>query len=457
MAPRSRRDPLDPAIEAALLPGRFVRWDATFGFVSGLEEATRGIESLLHPDPARAVSLCETFLAGCYEKAEEIDDSGGDFGGFVSDLHGLWIRAREAAGADVGETVERILRWMDEDPYGYCHHLERKAVPALGEEGLAAFERAVLARLEAGAHAAAEPVGPEERRRDYHLLRQGEILRKVYAKRRDLEAFIALCERTGVSPVDGLSIARELKARRRPEEALRWVERGLALDAGTRFGSSAKYDLESLRLVLLRRVGRGAEAVETAWAAYREHPCSARYEELMRTGPKAERSSWHAKAMEEIATGGGLESVLDLLVETKETERLARRVEAASDRDLEGLSHFAMEPVARRLAKQNAALAAKVYRALGMRILNEKKSRYYDEALVHFENAMRCYRRAGLGLAWETVVTEVRETHGRKHAFMPGFERLLAGQGPSREPSFLERARGRWLPGGQGVDGGEEA
>jgi hypothetical protein len=29
------------------------------------------------------------------------------------------------------------------------------------------------------------------------------------------------------------------------------------------------------------------------------------------------------------------------------------------------------------------------------------------------------------------------------------FERLIAGRSPSEEPSFLERARSRWLPEGR--------
>jgi hypothetical protein len=34
----------------------------------------------------RAVTLYELFLAGCYEKAEELDDSSGGFGMFVEGL-----------------------------------------------------------------------------------------------------------------------------------------------------------------------------------------------------------------------------------------------------------------------------------------------------------------------------------------------------------------------------------
>ena len=94
-------------------------------------------------------------------------------------------------------------------------------------------------------------------------------------------------------------------------------------------------------------------------------------------------------------------------------------------------------------------MAAKVYRALGMRILNAKKSRSYDAALSNFERAKRCYERAGLGQQWEAVVGEIRRLHHRKVGFMASFERLVAGHGPGEEPSFLDRARSRWLPEGR--------
>ena len=84
-----------------------------------------------------------------------------------------------------------------------------------------------------------------------------------------------------------------------------------------------------------------------------------------------------------------------------------------------------------------------------MRILNAKKSRYYDAALSNFEDAQRCYERAGLAPAWDAAVGEVRDAHHRKTGFMADFERLVAGQGPGEEPSFLERARSRWASRGE--------
>lgn len=87
--------------------------------------------------PARAAALYETFLAGCYEKAEELDDSRGNFGMFVDRLFSGWVKACQAASADPDETVRRIVAWMDDDPYGFCYQLERNLVKVLDRRSAA--------------------------------------------------------------------------------------------------------------------------------------------------------------------------------------------------------------------------------------------------------------------------------------------------------------------------------
>ena len=135
---------------------------------------------------------------------------------------------------------------------------------------------------------------------------------------------------------------------------------------------------------------------------------------------------------------------MELLLETREMERLAGLVRQCDDSALEGLSHFTSGPVAAKLEKSSPDSSARLWRAQGMRILNAKKSKYYDAALLNFESAKRCFDRAGLASEWEKTVSKVRTDHFRKKGFLSGFERLAAGIGPSDEPSFLERAKARW-------------
>lgn len=442
MAKKTRQapDPMEGAIEAALQPGRFISYGASHSFVTDLEEVEGEIGKLIGADAGRAASLYETFIAGCYEKAEELDDSGGNLGMFVEGLFCGWIRARGAAGADVDETARMLVGWMDEDNYGFCHHLEREAVKAFDKEGLGAFERLVRARLEE------MPKKGDER--EYARRRKVEVLRAIYKHQGDISAYVALCERTELSPEDCFVVATLLKARRKAGEALKWVERGLNLGRKHPGASMAEHDLRTLKRTLLAKTGRSGDALEEAWAEFREDPGTFTYQELMRFVPKGERSVWHAKAMEAAETAD-LRSVIELWLKTKEFERLVIRIRKANDAELEGLSHYTTEPLARRLAKGHPDLAARVYRALGVRILSSKKSKYYGAAMSNLEDAKRCYERADLGRDWETLVANIRQNHQRKLGFMAAFEKLVAGHGPSTEPSFLERAKSRWSRRGQ--------
>ena len=74
---RPKGDPIEYEIARALNPGAFISYDACFSFVSVLDEVAAKIAELVSSDPARAVMLYETFLAACYVKIEELDDSSG--------------------------------------------------------------------------------------------------------------------------------------------------------------------------------------------------------------------------------------------------------------------------------------------------------------------------------------------------------------------------------------------
>ena len=379
------------------------------------------------------MDLYETFLAGCYEKAEEIDDSGGTFGEFVERLHCDWVRARQAAGADAAETARTLLAWMDDDPYGFCYWLDRSLVRALDERGLDAFARQVRERID-------DSQDTTSHRRNRWI----EALKRVRAAQGDVEPYVALCEETETTAENCKVVADLLEGCGDAEGALAWVDRGLGLAAEDR-GGMAAYGLERLRRSLLARLGRGELALEDAWRQYRASPGLHAYEELMAYVPEEEHAAWHERAME-AAAGADLRSAIGLLLETEETDRLVARLRAATDQELVAQSHHTTEPAAEHLEESHPDVAARVHQALGLRIVDAGKSKYYHSALSHLERARDCYEQAGQPERWEELVERIRGAHGRKYSFMPGFERLVAGQGPSQEPSFLERARQRWQP-----------
>jgi len=51
------------------------------------------------------------------------------------------VTARQVSNADPDDTARRLAAWLDDDPHGFCHQLERDLVKVLDPRGLAAFER----------------------------------------------------------------------------------------------------------------------------------------------------------------------------------------------------------------------------------------------------------------------------------------------------------------------------
>ena len=427
----SNADPMERQIERALCPGQFIGDRTCFSFVRGLKKIAADIQKLSSAEPARSVKLCEAFLAGCHAKAERLDDSSGNFGMFVKDLICLWIKARQADGADADQTAATLLRWMDDDPYAFCYEIENDTSAAFDEVGRSAFEKQVRARFEA--------VSGDSDSWPYRRL--SAVLRAIYLAQGNILAYVQLAERTGLTPTDCVAAAKLLAAQK-PADGLRWVERGRALEREKQLPSGAGYHLDNLHRDLLTKLGRGDEALQAAWADFRQHPSKYSYNDLMKFVPKIERAEWHQKAMN-AATDAGLHSVIELLVESNEVERLADLVRGAAGGTLEAVGHYVMEPAAKKLERSHPVLAARLWRAQGMRILDAKKSKYYGAALSNFERARDCYVRAGLPVEWEETVRQVSAAHFRKTGFIGEFQKLAAGAKRGDRPSFLESAQQR--------------
>ena len=399
--PEERAEERERVIEAALEPGYFVSYRRSHDFVQELEEVR---ERILPPTDAgpeassRAVRLVELFIAGCYEKAEEIDDSGGVFGQFVGELFCDWIRVRQASGADPDETARMLLSWMANDDYGFCYEIERRAVDAFDTPGLSAFEAAVRAHWDT------------DDRDDFRRRRRVEILKAIHIARGDAEAYASLCEQEGgPAPRDCEELAGLCLRGGRAADALSWVDRGVELEARGETRHRDAWDLPGLRRRALLELGREEEALASAWEDFQRFPSAFAYAELVELAPAADREEWQRRALD-AAEAAELRLRLDLFIETSEVERLAESVTHAPDGELLVLS------------------------------------------LDHLERVRDILLEEGRSADWHALVSEIRSRHGRKSRFMPGFERLVAGD-PARGPSFLDRARVRWQRGaGEGGD-----
>ena len=170
------------------------------------------------------------------------------------------------------------------------------------------------------------------------------------------------------------------------------------------------------------------------------------YQTLMELVPETARATWHDRAIEAaVQSGASLSVLLPLLVDTEETARLACVIDQCTDDHLSHAGYRTVE-AAEALDESYPEQAARLWRALGLDIVNGGKSKQYAAAVEYFGRAQRCFAVAGLPDCWDQLVDQVRANHYRKAGFIREFEKVVTGVTPEPEPSFLEKARARWAP-----------
>lgn len=437
-------DPLVAEIRYELMPGRLVRWDEVSRLVHNLDRVHEKLEGLARAGEAeRAVRLYEIFLAGVYSKIEEADDEC-DLANLFHRLACGWIQARQAAGKPAEETVSQLLNWMKmkNDDYGFCNDIERDVIRVLDAQGRQLFIRHFRELVEKAMPEATAGPAKAAFQHENALRLPVMSLKGTYESLGDVLAYADLCERLGFSLRDCERLAQMEISRKRWAKALEWVEKGIALTPTRTWHNEDTYDLRQLKPEILRHLGRKDHALALAWAAFQENPNEFALEQLMRYVPKGAKADWHERVMA-AADKANLGNFISLCVKAKEWDRLARRIHSAKPVELEPLSHYCTEPAAKGLAKRDAFAAAKLHRALGLRIVNAGKSKYYSEALGHFEKARDLYHEAGQSSEWAAVVEFLRTAHSRKSGFLSDFEVIVSGKS-ERAPSSAEEAQAKW-------------
>jgi hypothetical protein len=148
------------------------------------------------------------------------------------------------------KTAKLLLSWMEDDPYGFCHNLDRQVVKVLDKKGLDVLASQIRAKFES------VPSRDEQRFPEYARRKWGGALKTLLAGQRDVKAYIALCEQTEFNAQDCLAIAKIYQKRRRPEDALTWVERGLAIASSDNRRSFGDHELHQMQRSLLAGIGR---------------------------------------------------------------------------------------------------------------------------------------------------------------------------------------------------------
>ena len=192
MGKRKKIEPWVEAIEQALDLGRFISYNQSWDFVRDLEEVKGKIDALVEQGEAQnAVGLYEIFISGCYEKAEEIDDSGGNLGMFAQSLFISWLKARQKAKYRADETVKYIINWIKNDNYGFCYKIEKDLAQTLNKEEFLLFRKHFQDQFNT-AFAPFKDQGPKYIY-DYppEVYRVVDVLKEIYIAKKDVNPIVA--------------------------------------------------------------------------------------------------------------------------------------------------------------------------------------------------------------------------------------------------------------------------
>ncbi len=234
-------------------------------------------------------------------------------------------------------------------------------------------------------------------------------------------------------PRDGHHPGRE----GRPAAALTWTERGLGIETS--------YDLRAKHRELLTVLDRHDEAIQNEWSHFTQVPAICSYQTLMELVPETARATWYDRAIEAaVQSGASLSALLPLLVDTEETARLACVTGQCTDDHLSRTGYRTVE-AAEALDESYPEQAARLWRALGLGIVNTGKSKQYTAAVEYFGRAKRCFAVAGLLDCRDQLAGQVRANHYRKVGFIREFEKVVTGVTPEPEPSFPGKARAAGL------------
>lgn len=132
---------------------------------------------------------------------------------------------------------------------------------------------------------------------------------------------------------------------------------------------------------------------------------------------------------------------IEFYIKFNELNLLAAFVTNSKDEELEDIGHYLGEQIGESLRNEFPLLAARVYRAQGMRIVNNKKSKYYEESVDYLYVAKQLYQANGRGEEWDKTVNTIMVEHKHKSGFMALFERIMQDKPPKKIPTFKERVQ----------------
>jgi len=414
-------------LEQAILIEDFVDWRGTATYLRDVDVdvALGRVEDLIEAGfTDAAIALCEHALVLLEESVEMIDDSDGGMKEAIGRAEQIHLRACLEGSPDRVALAERLADWALRSKWEVFLDAVPRYAGVLGPDGLARFRQIVDA-----AWSGLPPLAPGDHSTygdgRFQVTYQKEALAALDG---DVVGLVAVRAHDLSSPYAFLRVAEVLVGAGRDDEALDWLERGVAT-----FPDRRDPRLTQLAAECHLRAGRGAAAVGLAWEIFQQHPSLERYQRLreyataddtwtrwreqaldtLRARPKADP----AKAERLDRPGSGHSTLVEVLVWEGELDAAWAAAQHG------GCSEGMWLELARLRAADHPRDALPVlHRHIGAAI-EVKNRRGYRHAVDLLTELRAIYEAAGDGAGFAAYVRSLRAQHARKRAFVEELDR----------------------------------
>jgi uncharacterized Zn finger protein len=398
---RELRERLELAIEI----GDYVDYGAAYGYFHHIGEALNAVAGLVDGGfPDAAITLAEYALELLEGAADRVDDSDGGLRDAIVRAEEIHLAACEAGTPDPVALAERLVaRALDSD-----YEVFLDVLPAyeqlLGTSGLARYRELV----EQAWHAL-----PPKRPNDYSSRRFTitHLLEGLAESSGGADALIDVLARDMSSGHDALRIAERLCADGRDDEALTWLERGLA-----DFEPDSR--LRDLAAEIHLRAGRRDDAGTMLWANFTERPTRDSYRAL-RDATAEDFPAWRERALALLADTPpakipwwpGRSTLVEVLLDEGETDGAWQ---AAVDGG--GCAENLWLRLARARATTHPADAIPVLLRAADNAIEQRNRDSYRIAAGLLTEAKALSTRCGRHAEFDDHLTALRHTHRTKWA-----------------------------------------
>jgi uncharacterized Zn finger protein len=279
------------AIDAAVNAGDVVDYEDAFDYAHGIEEAVKGIESILRDGhAAEAIELAEYALERVERAIEHVDDSDGHVGGILEQLQTIHLAACKKAKPDPVALAKRLFAWELRTPWDTFYGAASAYAEVLGKAGLEIYRKLAEAEwARVPSRGPADALRPES----YRYSRITHIMETLAAQTGDVEALVAVKRRDLSVPYAYLQIAEIYKNAKQPDRALEWAEKGLEA-----FPKSPDPRLQDFLAEEYHRRKRHDEAMALIWAQYDSQPHLEAYKKLKQHADRiGQWSAWRERAL----------------------------------------------------------------------------------------------------------------------------------------------------------------